>query len=128
MYEIISEGQIVSLCDKPRYIKAKPSTGCLVEATKEDAQGVSAGGKSYNLPGHTEITVTTYDEAADTTETVPAPVADVREVDGGEVAFRESVRIGENEVKLEETSDTALAGLMATTDLYEELLNKGVLD
>ena len=128
MYEIISEGQIVSLCDKPRFIKVKPSTGCFIEATVEDAQGVSAGGKPYNLSGHTEITVTNYDEETETSETVPAPVADVREVDSGEVAFKEGVRIGKNEVKIEETSDTALAGLMATTDLYEELLNKGVLD
>ena len=128
MYEIISEGQIVSLCDKPRYIKVKPSTGCYIEATAEDAQGVSAGGKPYNLAGHTEITVTNYDEETETSETVPAPVADVREVDGGEVAFKEGARINDNEVKIEETSDTALAGLMATTDLYEELLNKGVID
>ena len=128
MYEIISNGQIVSLCDKPRYIKVKPSTGCFIEATAEDAQGVSAGGKAYNLSGHTEITVTTYDEVAETTETVPAPVAVVRDVDGGEVTFKEGVRIGENEVKLGETNDTALAGLMATTDLYEQLLDKGVLD
>lgn len=128
MYEIISEGQIVSLCDKPRYIKLKPSTGCFIEATAEDAQGVSAGGKAYNLSGHTEITVTNYDEETETSETDPAPVAVVREVDGGEVAFREGARIGENEVKLGETNDTALAGLMATTDLYEQLLDKGVLD
>ena len=127
MYEIISEGQIVSLCDNPRYIKVKPSTGCFIEATAEEAQGVSAGGKPYNLFGHTEITVTNYDEETETSETVPAPVADVREVDGGEVAFKEGVRMGKNEVKIDETNDTALAGLMATTDLYEELLNKGVL-
>ncbi len=127
MYQIISDGQIVSLCDNPRYIKVKPSTGCFVQTTAEEAQGVSAGGKPYNLSGHTEITVTNYDEETETSETVPAPVADVREVDGGEVAFKEGVRIGENEVKIEETSDTALAGLMATTDLYEELLDKGVL-
>ena len=127
MYEIISEGQIVSLCDKPCFIKLKPSTGCFIEATAEDEQGVSAGGKPYNLSGHTEITVITYDEETETSETIPAPVADVREVDGGEVAFKEGVRINDNEVKIEETNDTALAGLMATTDLYEELLNKGVL-
>ena len=30
--------------------------------------------------------------------------------------------------QIDEANDTALAGLMATTDLYEELLNKGVLD
>ena len=35
--------------------------------------------------------------------------------------------IEDNTTKIEETNDTALAGLMATTDLYEELLNKGVL-
>ena len=127
MYEIISEGQIVSLCDKPRYIKVKPSTGCYIEATAEDAQGVSASGKPFNLSGHTEITVTNYDEETETSETVPAPVADVREVDGGEVAFKEGVRINDNKIKIDETNDTALAGLMATTDLYEELLNKGVL-
>ena len=127
MYEIISDGKIVSLCDKPRYIKLKPSTGCFIQTTEDEAQGVSAGGKPYNLSGHTEITVTNYNEETETSETVPAPVADIRDVDGGEVTFMEGGRIGENEVKLEETNDTALAGLMATTDLYEELLNKGVL-
>jgi hypothetical protein len=36
--------------------------------------------------------------------------------------------VSDEAIKLEEVNDTALAGLMATTDLYEQLLDKGVLD
>jgi hypothetical protein len=128
MYEIISDGQIVSLCDNPRYIKVKPSTGCFIQTTAEEAQGVSAGGKPYNLSGHTEITVINYDEETKTSETVPAPIADVREVDGSEVVFAEFQRTDNNTTKIAEVDDTALASLEAATDLYEQLLDKGVLD
>lgn len=37
------------------------------------------------------------------------------------------VRVAEQQRQIDEANETALAGLMATTDLYEELIAKGVL-
>lgn len=121
MHKIISNGEIIALCDVPRYIRRKAETGAYVEATAEDAQGIAVMGAPYNLPGHDEITSTQLaDEETGETETVIAPEAYAVEVDGGEIAFRQDERIAE----VDETSTT---GLMAVTDLYEELLDKGVL-
>lgn len=121
MYKIISDGKAIALCDEPRYIRLRAETGAYVRATQENAQGIAVIGEPYNLPGHTEITrVALKNEETGETETVTAPEAYVVEVDGGEISFRQDERIAE----VDETSTT---GLMAVTDLYEELLDKGVL-
>ena len=129
MYQIIVCGEVVALCDKPRFIKINEKSGAYIEATEEDAQGVAAGTLAYNLPGHSEIKIMrVVDEETGTTETVTASEADIRQVDGGFVTFQANARIENNEVKTDEANETALTGLMATTDLYEELIKKGVLD
>lgn len=73
MYKIISAGKIVALCDTPRYVTRNPDTGALVEATAEDAIGVSVAGTLYNLNGGSGIP--------------DAPEAVVSEVEGGEMVF-----------------------------------------
>lgn len=73
MYKIISAGKIVALCDTPRYVTRNPDTGALVEATVEDAIGVSVAGTLYNLNGGSGIP--------------DAPEAVVSEVEGGEMVF-----------------------------------------
>lgn len=73
MFKIVSAGKIVALCDTPRYITRNPDTGALVEATAEDAIGVSVAGTLYNLNGGSEIP--------------DAPEAVVSEVEGGEMVF-----------------------------------------
>lgn len=108
------------MTEKPRFIKKKPSTGAYVETTRDDAQGVSVLGVTFNLPGHTEIERAVYDEETGNVSKAVAPEATVNEVDGGNEMFNQ-------QEKLSEVDETAFAGLMATTDLYEELIEKGVI-
>lgn len=82
MYAIISGGALVSLCDKPRYVKLN-SSGVYVEADKADAIGISVNGTLYNLVGGTAI--------ADAAEAV------VRESGEAEYVFRNRAKIVENE-------------------------------
>ncbi len=122
MVKIISNGDTIALADEPKYIKVKTETGAFVPAEKDDAQGIAVMGEPYNLPGHDEITrVQLKNEETGETETVTAPEAYVVEVDGGEISFAQDEKIAE----VDEASTT---GLIAVTDLYEELIKKGVLD
>lgn len=57
MFLIKSDGKTVGICERPRFIKVKDSTGCFVESAEEEAQGVSANGTPYNLAGHDEIQI-----------------------------------------------------------------------
>lgn len=128
MKEIIANGEIIALVDKPRYVKIKKTSGAYIQCDKEEAEAVAVSGTLYNLPGNTNIKhIAIKDDETGETEEVTAPEAYVREVDGGEVTFQNRVNIENNEVRISEVDETALTGLMATTDLYEELLNKGVL-
>ena len=56
MYVLTSEGERLIFCEEPRYIKINPNSGCFIQASFEDAQGVAVLSQPYNLPGHTEIT------------------------------------------------------------------------
>lgn len=53
MYEIIdsSNGERITICDKPRYIRIKPSTGAYIETDEKHAEGVSIIGNVYSLNG-----------------------------------------------------------------------------
>ena len=119
MYEILEVDKgVIGYVDEPRYIKLKVTSGAFIPCKKEDAQGVALKGTPYNLAGHDEIKIQVMEN--DTMTTQAAPAVYVREVDGGEIAFQQDEKISE----VDETSTT---GLMAITDLYEELLDKGVL-
>ena len=112
MYKITSNGNPVAYVDTPTWVKVVDgmSKPCIFS----EATGVIAGGVPYNLVGHDDFPGN--------------PTAWVTKVDSGEVLFSEVQRTNTNESKIAEVDDTALASLEATTDLYEQLLDKGVLD
>lgn len=100
MYEIISAGTLIALCEKPRYIRVKEETGVLVEAPKEEATGVAVDGVAYNLPGSTAIP--------------DAPEAIVRAGDTGGYVFR-------NRVTIEETAQAAGSAIISVEEAVCEL-------
>lgn len=53
MYKIIdaANGAVIGTTDKPLFIRKKETTGCYVNATAKDAQGVAYRGTPYNLQG-----------------------------------------------------------------------------
>ena len=79
MYAILSGGALLSLCDKPRYVKVNEASGAYVEAEAGEAIGLSVNGVVYNLPGGTEIP--------------NAPEAVVSEMEIGELIFRNTANI-----------------------------------
>lgn len=83
MYAIISEGSLLTLCDRPRYVKRNAASGTYVEATEDEAIGVAVGGTVYNLPGGSDIP--------------DAPEALVREAEAAEYVFLNRARIIANE-------------------------------
>lgn len=83
MYEIMSNGELLALCERPRYVKRNQETGVFVEATEDTAEGIAVGGEVYNLPGGSAIP--------------DAPEALVREAETSEYVFRNRARIIENE-------------------------------
>ena len=83
MYAIVSDGVLVSLCDKPHYVKLNEDNRCYVEADESEAIAVSVRGDLYNIHGG---------------NTIPdAPQAEIVQNDGAEYVFQNRVRITENE-------------------------------
>lgn len=83
MYAIISQGELLALCDRTRYVKRHEESGVYVEAEKAEAIGIAVGGEVYNLPGGTAIP--------------DAPEALAQEGEAAEYVFRNHARIIENE-------------------------------
>ncbi|MBQ7609096.1 MAG: hypothetical protein IJU76_14195 [Desulfovibrionaceae bacterium] len=73
MYQIVSNGEVVALCDKPRYVRVKPQSGAYIETDAEHAEALAVNGVLYSLPDKTPIG--------------DAPVAFVSSVDGGNFVF-----------------------------------------
>jgi hypothetical protein len=92
MYEIISAGDLVALCEKPRYVKTN-DTGTYVEAQPEDAIGIAVAGTLYNLEGSNAIP--------------DAPEAIVREGDASEYIFQNKAQITKNA----ESASVAIIGV-----------------
>jgi hypothetical protein len=92
MYEIISVGNLVALCEKPRFVKRNES-GIYVEAQPEDAVGISVAGTLYNLEGGNAIP--------------DAPEAIVREGDASEYIFQNKAKIAQNA----ESTSVAIIGV-----------------
>lgn len=105
MYEIVSGGALVALCEKPRFVKRNEETGVFVEASVEEAVGVAVNGTLYNLLGGTAIE--------------GAQEAIVREGEAAEYVFQNRVRIAEDreaaETAVVEVED-ALCEMDANTD------------
>lgn len=113
MYKIVSNSKTVAYTDRPPYVKVVD--GVSVPCPVTEAEGIVAGGNCYNI--------------VDMEEAFPGrPVAWVHQVDGGGELYAETQRNDANESKIDEVDDIALTSLEATTDLYEQLLDKGVLD
>ncbi len=83
MYGIYSGGELLALCDKPRYVRLNEQSGAYIEATKDKAQAIAVNGELYNIPGGNAI------------ENAPEAVA--VEVEAGEIAFSNRARIVQNE-------------------------------
>lgn len=51
MYKIIdaNDGSVIGTTEKPLFIKKSPTTGCFVNTTGKDAQGIAYRGTPYNL-------------------------------------------------------------------------------
>lgn len=77
MYRIVSEGGVVSLCDEPRYVRRKPSTGAWIRTDEENAEAVAVRGTLYSLPGKPVVD--------------GAPVASIMQLDGGEILHMATV-------------------------------------
>ena len=85
MYAIMSGGELVDLCDEPRYIKQN-DYGIYVTADAADAIGVSVKGDKYNINGGDAIP--------------DAPQAVVVQRDGGEFVFNSCEQIKEDEAAI----------------------------
>lgn len=99
MVKIISNGKIIAICEKPRYIKVKPETGIYIQTDEKHAQGISIDGDVYNLPDHTEISKDILNKETGEYELGIAPEAFTVEIDGGTLLISEI-----NNLK-EETND-----------------------
>lgn len=74
MYKIISGGEIIAVCDKPRYVKVNETSGALVRCEAGEATGIVVGGEYHSK-------VNTF----------------AVEIDGGEYAFSVDQRVKESE-------------------------------
>lgn len=83
MFEIIIEGHLAALCDKPRFVKIKEDSGAYVEASHDEAIGIAVNGVVYNIDGREDIP--------------DMPQAIVRESDVSEYVFGVGVKVTENE-------------------------------
>lgn len=83
MYAILSGGELVALCDKPRYVRMNPESGCYIESVPEEAIAIAVNGTLYNIEGGNAIP--------------DAPEASVRKDDIGEYVFGNRARIICNE-------------------------------
>lgn len=93
MYAIFSGGVLLSLCDKPRYVKVNEASGAYVEAKETEAVGVAICGNLYNLVGGTAIP--------------DAPEATITHSDISEYVFRNLARIEKDK----EMQGSAIVGM-----------------
>ena len=91
MYKIIVDGQAVAMTDKPQFVRFV--NGVSQKCNYEEAEGVIAGGRGYNLNNHNA-----YPDA---------PTAWVHKCDGWEIVFQDDGRITLNEINTAELQDAA---------------------
>jgi hypothetical protein len=88
MYKIVKDGELLSICDAPRYIKYNERTASYVLTTEEEAEGVAVDSTPYELFGKT-------------LEGNQGVVL-VNEVDGGELVFADQNGIKANSDAIDE--------------------------
>lgn len=115
MHSIISGGELVAICDKPRYVKMNESSGAYIESDRDGADGVAVCGRLYSLMGKKAIP--------------GAPEAAVVESDAGEFLFQNMKRIEKNKaeagaaaVRAEEALCDVDVGLERKIAILEEAL------
>ena len=80
MIQVISNGVVVAVCDKARYVRVKPSTGAFIQCDKELADGIAVNGQVYSLNDKLDS----------------LPKAEIKEVDGGEFIFSHDAQLKSN--------------------------------
>ena len=100
MYAILSNGALVSLCEKPRYVKKHKRTGVYVEAEEADAVAVAVSGMLYNIDGQELIK--------------GAPQAIVVEREASEYIFQ-------NKAHIEENAESANSAIITMEDALCEM-------
>lgn len=129
MFLIKSDGKTVGICDQPRFIKVKESTGCFVETTEEEAQGVSANGTPYNLAGHDEIQID--GETAPEAEVVSTELLDyIKGLEDSNAALQEANSTLEDTIcELDSGTDERITNaedsICELDILVDELMNGG---
>ena len=68
MHRIVSDGKLLAVCEKPRFVKKKESTGVWIQTDAKDAEAVAIAGELYGFGDH---------------EVEGRPKAVVFEMDGG---------------------------------------------
>ena len=81
MFAIVNGGEILGLCDKPRYV-AKNQNGVLVEVSVENAECVALGGTAYSLD-----------------------VFSVKELDCSELVFSQGIKLEETSKNTDDAQD-----------------------
>ena len=74
MYKIVCAGEVIAICDEPRYVKVSETNGANVRCPMEEATGIVVDGVYHSR-------VNTF----------------AKEIDGGEYAFSISQRVQDNE-------------------------------
>ena len=93
MYKIISGGEVIAICDKPRFVKVSETSGTLVRCEASEATGIVVGGEYHSKANTFAV-----------------------EIDGGEYTFSVDRRVKESE----DISKTVFAVLAENETLPEE--------
>ncbi len=106
MFGIYSEGVLLGLVQKPRYVYKKSSSGAWVEAKGEaNAEAIAFEGEIYNLEGKAKV--------GENAKTVIVAKVDA------------DINLKGMKDAIDSANDMALTSLMAMTDLYEEMIGGG---
>ena len=104
MKGIVSNGELVGVCDKPRFVMKNPKSGAYIQTTEENAEGIAVRGTLFNINGK---------------EIIPdAPMAIIREMDGFEMLFDNSKETGQQKTQIDQNrADIDFISAMTDIDL-----------
>ena len=95
MYKIIKNGETIAVCETPLYIKVDPETGCYIEATIKEAEGIAINGIAYSLPNH---------------DLDNQPKVDIQEINGGTLLLEDEKKINSNSEAIDNIIISLLGG------------------